>query len=317
MAIYHLHAGFVSRSTGRSAVQSVAYIAGEKLSETRRGLVADYRGRSSDVAFSKTLSPEGAPARMSTLAVWDELEEFEDMYAFARYMDEEARERFLNSAQTAQTLVVALPKELVQESWEELTQEFAQECFISRGLIVTIAIHTDEGNPHAHFMVSRRAYDKDSGTFFMRKDREIVTKGALNQIRKLWADKTNVFLERAGLAIRVDHRSYADRGLAILPSQHEGWYAHKLEGVGRRSRIVHENKLIHAANAELVVNNPDEILKMISQNQATFSKTDLLRLVQRYVSDDVLGLCSGDLKRPNFGRDYTAFTQMHLPKAFH
>ena len=33
MAIYHLHSGFVSRSSGRTSVQSAAYICGEKLHE--------------------------------------------------------------------------------------------------------------------------------------------------------------------------------------------------------------------------------------------------------------------------------------------
>jgi len=41
MAIYHLNIGHVSRSTGRSSVQSAAYITGASLYETRRDLAAN------------------------------------------------------------------------------------------------------------------------------------------------------------------------------------------------------------------------------------------------------------------------------------
>jgi hypothetical protein len=61
MAIYHLSAGFVSRSTGRSCVQAAAYMAREQLYETRRALTADYRREDSDLVYTATLAPEGAP----------------------------------------------------------------------------------------------------------------------------------------------------------------------------------------------------------------------------------------------------------------
>lgn len=58
--------GHVSRSTGRSAVQSVAYITGKKFVENRRNIIADYRnvvGRISKDGkgvFWETLAPEGS-----------------------------------------------------------------------------------------------------------------------------------------------------------------------------------------------------------------------------------------------------------------
>ena len=58
MAIYHLSQGFISRSGGRSSVQSAAYIAGEKLYEERREIIADYTKRKGDVICVETLVPE-------------------------------------------------------------------------------------------------------------------------------------------------------------------------------------------------------------------------------------------------------------------
>ena len=76
--MYHLSQGFVSRSSGRSAVQSAAYITGEKLHESRRDLEVNYQNRHSDIAFTATLAPEHAPDNFKDIGVWDLLENFED-----------------------------------------------------------------------------------------------------------------------------------------------------------------------------------------------------------------------------------------------
>ena len=40
--------------------------------------------------------------------------------------------------------------------------------------------------------------------------------------RAAWADKVNIAVEEMGLDERVDHRSYADQGLELIPTVHEG-----------------------------------------------------------------------------------------------
>ncbi len=47
--------------------------------------------------------------------------------------------------------------------------------------------------------------------------------------RAAWADVTNRYLERAGIDQRIDHRSYAERGLDEQPTIHEGVVARALE----------------------------------------------------------------------------------------
>ena len=152
MAIYHFTSGFVSRSSGRSAVQNAAYISGEKLYEERREKLIDYRNRNHDVFAVKTLSQN---SEFRSLEVWNKFENFEDKYADILYPNKiEAREKYISSAQTAQTIIAALPKELSLQSNQELVEEFANQRFVERGLVVTYAIHDDEGNPHAHFLIS-------------------------------------------------------------------------------------------------------------------------------------------------------------------
>lgn len=285
MAIYHYSAGFVSRSTGRSAVQSAAYITGSKLEESRRDLSSDYRNRSADITYVETFAPKHAPDHMKTLAVWNSLENYEDRYAALRYRTEETRDKYKNCAQIAQTTVVALPKELNPDVWKELVSEFAKEQFVERGLVVTAAIHNDEGNPHAHFQISRRKVT-ENGEWSWAKDREITTKSALIESRRLWAEKTNSYLAREGIEERINHRSYADLGLPFEPTKHEGWYSQKLEKVGRCSRIVEENKEIKNRNKETLAFQPENILKELTSKQATFSSLDLARLVQKRLQDD-------------------------------
>lgn len=286
MAIYHLRAGFVSRSSGRSAVQSAAYITGTLLEETRRDLIADYRNRSSDVIYSFTLTPDYAPESFRTLKIWDELENFEDHYAMLHYKTDQTQTQYKNSAQVAQTIVVALPKELTPEVWKELTVDFINERFVSRGLAVSCAIHTDKGNPHAHLQISRRAITTD-GAWELKKDRSITTKYALLTTRKLWAEKTNYYLAREGFNLQVDHRSFVDLGIPFKPTRHEGWYANKLQEQSVSSRIVIENNQIRVQNKELTALTPECILKELTTKSAVFTAYDLAKIIQGRLMDDV------------------------------
>lgn len=286
MAIYHLNVGHVSRSTGRSSVQSAAYITGEKLHETRRALDVNYKNRYNDIAYTNTLAPEGVPDKFTNLGVWDYLESFEDEYAVSRFPHNiEARERYLNSAQTAMTVVVALPRELNIDVCKELVNEFVQTRFVIRGLVVTCAIHDDEGNPHAHFQVSRRSVN-EQGELSWAKDREICSKKELIVTRKLWADITNHYLEREGFEERITHKSFTDLGIELEPTQHRGWYADKLTEQGRASRIVRENEQVFENNRQRLIENPSIVSNEITSKQSTFTQLQLLKTIQTRVGDN-------------------------------
>ena len=286
MAIYHLSHGVVSRSSGRSSVQSAAYITGTDLHETRRDLDVSYKNRHSDIAFTDTLTPEHAPQQFHEIGVWDILENFEDNYAIKRFPNcLKSRDKYLNSAQTAQTIVMALPRELEVGVAKELVEEFALTRFVSRGLIITYAIHDDEGNPHAHLLISRRKVGED-GELSWAKDREIVSRKELLVSRKLWADLTNKYLELGGFAARITEKSFADLGINLEPTQHRGWVSDKLEAMGVNSRIVDENSEIFTRNREALIETPSLILPEMTSKAATFTQLNLLKAVQKRVGDD-------------------------------
>ena len=69
--------------------------------------------------------------------------------------------------------------------------------------------------------------------------------------RAAWADVTNLYLERAGRAERIDHRSNAARGLDEQPTIHEGVTARALELKGVIADRCEINRQIKADNALL------------------------------------------------------------------
>lgn len=271
VAIFHLHHGFVSRSSGRTSVQSAAYICGEKLHEDHRDKDVDYSNREKDVALVKTLAPEHS--RYKDISVWNEIENFEDRYAEKRFKSAETCERYKSSVQTASTIVLALPNELSIKTCEELLDKFVDTRFTSRGLITTYAIHDKEGNLHAHLQTSRRAID-ENGEFLPRKDREICARGAAIETRKLWADLANEYLTREGYKERITEKSFADLGIDLEPTKHRGWYA---DSIGTNSRIAQENLDISKRNEEKILGDPSIILDYLNEKKAVFTQKDILR----------------------------------------
>ena len=69
--------------------------------------------------------------------------------------------------------------------------------------------------------------------------------------RAAWADASNRYLESAGREERIDHRSYAERGLDEQPTIHEGVAARALEQKGVVSDRCELNRQIKADNALL------------------------------------------------------------------
>lgn len=286
MNFFHLSVGHISRSTGRSAVQNVAYITGEVLYETRREIRADYANNRDKVTWG-TVAPLGSGIGEKDLSFWDKLESFEDAYARARFKNPETLKAYLSHARVAQTYEVALPKELTEAQNLALVYEIISERFVSKGLLATYGIHWNEGNPHAHVTVSTRTVWNGEISWNKGVARSLATPSGLRESRKIFAQLINKHQELAGLVDRVDHRSYADLGIDLIPTYHKGWQAHQWEKEGSFSRIGAENAQILEENKERIARFPGIILKELTSKQATFSERDVVRLVQERMKGDV------------------------------
>ena len=295
MALFHLRASFVTRSTGRSCVAAAAYIGAKQLVDERQGIVRDY-GAKSNVVVNKILASEDAPKwALDSQTLWTKVDSFEDEIAYSRFKGHptnevknanslQARQEYLDSAQTAYTFECAVPLELTVGECETLVEEFLKARFVSRGLVVDYAIHWDPGNPHFHAQITRRALDGDS--FCKSKDRDIVSRPQFDESRRLWAEYTNRHLEKAGFDICIDHRSYAERGIDIEPTKHEGWKAKDLQRDGKYSRIAQENQEIRERNVEILMHDPSQIIREIAGKKSVFTRDDIEREILRRVGGD-------------------------------
>jgi len=284
LAICHYSVSHVSRSTGCSSVQSAAYITGEKLHEERRGITANYANRD-DVTYSGTLAPEWAGDEFrDTEKAWNAFEKQADKFAETYYKTKETQDKFKASAQTGMKVVLAFPKELSAEDHKEILHNIMQKSFIDKGHVVTFGVHAEEGNPHAHLLVSHWTIEKDN-TISSFKNRDLYSRAGLKLQREMYANEVNHILEKRGLDVRIDHRSYKEQGIDLIPTIHEGWYAKSLADKGLSSRVVEENNKIREENQQRIAQYPEIIFNELTSKRATFSELDALKVVQDRMLD--------------------------------
>ena len=208
MAIYHFSSKIISRSNGKSAIVSAAYRAGEKLYDERQEKIVDY-SRKQDVMFKEVFLPEGAPKWMADREkLWNAVEKVE------RRKD----------AQLARELHFSLPRELSKEQNVELAKEFVKNEFVARGMIADLCIHDgmakDGGEqPHAHVMLTLREVAEEG---FGLKERSWNARDGYMLWRESWAEHANKYLAVNRIEERIDHRSYVEREIELIPQNKIG-----------------------------------------------------------------------------------------------
>lgn len=285
MAIYHLSMKPVSRASGRSAVASMAYRAGEKLTNERDGITHDYTAKQG-VEHAEIVLPEGVNA--------DWARDRSDLWNAAEFAEKR------KDARVAREFEIALPHELSAEQRLEAAREFAQELANRYGAAVDFAIHaphdaSDVRNHHAHVMMTTRQVGEGGlgdKTYLERENKWLLandlpmTDMQLRDIRQRWEGIANERLAMAGLDICIDHRSHMERGLEIAPTEHMGVHASQME---RRGLDVSRTRLDEDAarrNAELIREKPEQVLTLITGEKSVFDRHDVARALHRYINDD-------------------------------
>ncbi len=201
MAEYHLHAKTHSRGAGKGAGGHVRYI-------ERQGPYAD---RDQECIHSESAHTPGWA--QTTTAYWDAADAYERA-----------------NGTVYREIEFALPKELAEVENIALARSFAEHLSDVPGGLTpyTLAIHRSEKDPlllHCHLMLSDKVNDgieRDASLWFRRaansgkdparggapKTQARISKDWLREVvRPLWQELANQTLERAGLDIRIDHRS--------------------------------------------------------------------------------------------------------------
>ena len=278
MAIYHLSTKPISRSSGRSAVASIAYRAGIAITDERLGKTYDYTKRHG-VLWTGLATPNDVKIDRNEL--WNLAEKSENR----------------SNSRTAREIVINIPHELMQGdqgTGSMLAHEFASQLSKKYQVAVDVAVHApdkhgDNRNFHAHLLLTTRKLEQDRHGNIKLTDKSqlemsntqlkkaglLSNQDELKEIRKAWADLTNEYLAEHGIAERIDHRSHKDRGLDTLPTVKMGWQATELERNGIRTDVGNKNRDIKAYNANLVQQKILASEIVIQQTLKNASKTSI------------------------------------------
>ena len=160
MAIYHLEAKVISRSSDRSAVAAAAYMSCSEITNEYDGVNHDFT-RKHGLVWEHIFLPKNAPREWQDRSeLWNAVERAEKT----------------KDSRLARELVVALPVELRKEQWINLLTDYIQSNFVAEGMSTDVAIHdTDGHNPHAHIMLTVRPLD-EKGKWQYKTEKEYLCK---------------------------------------------------------------------------------------------------------------------------------------------
>ena len=261
MAIYHFSAKVITRKSGASAVASAAYRSGSVLFDERLDRHHDFSNKA-DVVHSEVMLPGGAPLRLSDrTTLWNEVEAGEKR----------------KDAQLAREIEFSIPREMNREDGVRLARDFVQREFVDRGMVADLNVHWDRAEdgspkPHAHVMLAMREVGPDG---FGKKERDWNRGELLQHWREAWGAHVNERLAELGIDARIDHRSYAEQGIALEPQNKIGPAASRRPDQGLEAERIEDHARIARENGEKIIADPSVALDAITRTQATFTTRDL------------------------------------------
>ena len=285
----------ISRGKGQSCMASCAYYSGEKKYSEYECCWKYPHSSPSRVKLVEVMLPSNAPrAYADSQTLWNAVD---------------AAETSVN-AQTARSMLFALPRELTDEQNLALVRDFCQKEFVDKGMVCNFFYHDKgDGNPHVHIMLTLRAMDENGKWLPKSKNvyaldengnRIRAPNGSWKRVkvntvdwnerrygeiwRQDWAAAQNAALEAAGRMERVDMRSLERQGVEDrLPQKHLGPTASALERKGVSSERGDENRKIISVNKVLASLQKtvrgigawlDELRKAVSRQQIIESPDD-------------------------------------------
>lgn len=248
--MYHLHARYITKTTGALAVGTLQYVARTGRYKNRGDKVREV------ICFH--------------MPDWEN-----DVHGTTYWQASDSLKNRAN-ARMAHLLEFSIPKALPVQSQRELVVRFAMEVsamsahgHMPHGVVpITLGIHEGFGrNPHVHMLIATSIIDgvpRPQARFFMRynaktpnaggakRSRVMAKKEWLNGVRELWARLANESLIAHGLPGTLDNRSNAERGILSEPSIHLGPSAAHLLKRGRPAPRVRKHSTIKAKNDDLL-----------------------------------------------------------------
>lgn len=257
MAIYHFSTKPISRKH-KSSVAVSAYINAQAYTDERTNRTFDYSNKKGVlVSACYALDENNNRIRLKNTELWNASEQAE------------AKNKRQDSARTAREYIVAVPHELFEKDKKEGVKcivNFCDKLAQKYNVAVEFALHDqdydDQGNGnknyHFHLITTTRAvtFDDQNNIVFGKKtafemsDSELKkigekrTKDQLIDIRKLWADVANKYLEKHDFDERIDHRKLKEQGLNRKPKIRLSMADSEKEKNGERTKAGDYNRSI-------------------------------------------------------------------------
>ena len=284
IAIFHMNVQIISRSAGRSAVAAAAYRSGTRVADTESGAVADY-SRKGGVLYSEIQLPENAPDNFRDRQVlWNSVQAIEKRkdsqlareveVALPRELSEQdwrqmirnfVSDNFVSKGMCADWAIhvkgtdpdgtahnphchILLTCRPLKEdgSWGPKTRQiYLTDAEGNR--VPSIDPVTGQQKIGAG---GRKMWKRDTvpSTDWDSRDNVTLWREAWAKECNQWIDQHNMLVSADQQVTRIDHRSYKDQGLNLIPTQHEGYYAQQLAKSGQVSERVFENDMIRVTN---------------------------------------------------------------------
>ena len=237
----------------------------------------------------------GAPERLSDrTALWNEVEAGEKR----------------KDAQLAREVEFSIPREMNREQGVSLARDFVRREFVERGMVADLNVHWDRAEdgspkPHAHVMLAMREVGPDG---FGAKERDWNRVELLNGWREAWGAHVNERLAALGIDARIDHRSYAEQGVALEPQNKIGPAASRRPSQGLETERIEDHGRIARENGAKIIADPSVALDAITRTQATFTTRDLAVFAFRHSEgkdqyDQVMAATRASAELVALGRD--------------
>lgn len=170
-------------------------------------------------------------------------------------------------------LIVALPIEANHEQRVALVRALAEDLTMGQAAYIA-AIHDMSGNdrlnPHAHLVL----FDKHEKTGGRGRPRSVIgmaRKGAIERAAHDWAKLHNTMMAEWGFgpASMIDARSFAERGIELIPTLHEGAAARRIKSKTVKPQWARVDAGQSRADANRVIREINQTTKAIEDASRT------------------------------------------------
>lgn len=202
-----------------SIVEKIAYQSGEAIYDDYLGRKHDYTRKAPGVIKSQLFGWKGLKsALLNRTKIWN--------------MINSAEKR--RNAKLCRSFIIALPCQLNRADQWACLEKYARFLCERYRTIADAALHApdpgvghDQRNWHGHIVMPRREVTNEEGyttknRSFRELDKSWLSGAELKILRAKWAEIVNEMLALRGIDVRIDHRSYEERGIDKIASIHRG-----------------------------------------------------------------------------------------------